>query len=70
MTFFTNTHAGITLADRLTHFWSDLADAQAKNKIYRITKSELQNLSDRELADLNIGRSMIKGIALEAAGYK
>lgn len=37
-------------------------------KVYRETVNELDALSNRELADLGISRSMIKGIALEAAG--
>lgn len=36
-------------------------------KVYRATLTELNDLSNRELADLGIHRSAIKGIALEAA---
>jgi uncharacterized protein YjiS (DUF1127 family) len=39
----------------------------AKRALYRKTISELQSLTGRELADLGINRSAIKGIALEAA---
>ena len=44
-----------------------IQDAMEKRRIYRTTLSELSGLSNRELADLGIARSMIKGIALEAA---
>lgn len=70
MAFFTDIHAGITLADRWANFRSDLAEAHTKNRVYRVTKAELLNLSDRELSDLGIHRSMVKRIAMEAAGYK
>jgi len=36
-------------------------------QLYRETVRELNNLNNRELADLGIGRSAIKSIALEAA---
>ena len=36
-------------------------------RIYQESVRELRNLSDRDLADLGLRRSMIKSIALEAA---
>ncbi|MCV3272678.1 DUF1127 domain-containing protein [Roseobacter sp. WL0113] len=39
----------------------------AKYRVYRITLTELAALSDRELNDLGLSRSMIRGLALEAA---
>ena len=44
-----------------------LREQMAKRALYRKTISELQSLTGRELADLGINRSAIKGIALEAA---
>ncbi len=38
-----------------------------RRKVYRQTKSELDSLSNRELCDLGISRSMIRRLALEAA---
>jgi len=35
--------------------------------VYRATYNALRELSDRELADLSLSRSMIKRVALEAA---
>ncbi|RVV99079.1 DUF1127 domain-containing protein [Mesobaculum littorinae] len=39
----------------------------AQYRVYRETLSELDALSNRELADLGLGRSMIRRVALEAA---
>ena len=44
-----------------------MQDAIEKRRVYRTTLAELSALTNRELADLGIARSMIKGIALEAA---
>ena len=70
MAFTTQTHAGITFADRFATFRADFQEARAKRAIYRTTKNELTNLTNRELADIGINRSMINRIAMEAAGYK
>lgn len=59
--------AGFNIAERFNGFRSALADRNAKNKIYRQTVSELSNLTNRELDDLGIHRSMIRAIATEAA---
>ncbi len=45
-------------------------EARARRAVYRQTVSELSNLSNRELADLGIHRSMITRIATEAAWGK
>lgn len=42
-------------------------EAAAARKVYRTTLTELEGLSNRDLADLGINRSMIKSIAYEAA---
>ena len=36
-------------------------------RTYRQTLEELESLSDRELADLNLSRSQLRGIAYRAA---
>lgn len=69
MAFTTQTHAGITFADRFATFRADFNEARAKRATYRTTKTELMNLTNRELADIGINRSMINRIAMEAAGY-
>ncbi len=50
-------------------FFADLAERYAKYRVYRTTLNELRGLSDRELADLALSRSMLRSIAYEAA-YK
>lgn len=69
MAFTTQTHAGITFADRWAAVRADFAEARAKRAMYKTTKAELANLTSRELADIGINRSMINRIAMEAAGY-
>ena len=36
-------------------------------RVYRRTLDELSALDDRDLADLGLSRSMIRGVAIEAA---
>ncbi len=68
MTYNTDTgFAGFSLAQRFGAFRAELAEKAAKRKTYRTTLNELSELSDRDLNDLGLSRSMIKGIALEAA---
>ena len=68
MTVHVETHfAGTSLLERFAAFRAQLADKAAKRKTYRTTLAELDVLSTRDLADLGISRSMIKGIAYEAA---
>jgi uncharacterized protein YjiS (DUF1127 family) len=45
-------------------------EAAARRRVFKQTFNELQSLSNRELADLGINRSMIRSIALEAANAK
>jgi uncharacterized protein YjiS (DUF1127 family) len=66
MAYVNNTRT-ITLADRFAAFRNELSTVLAKRKVYNTTVSELSNLSNRELADLGIHRSAIKGIARESA---
>ncbi len=68
MAYATDTRAfGASLGQRIAEARATLADRYAKYKVYRSTLDELAALTDRDLADLGIGRSMIRGIALEAA---
>lgn len=55
------------LRDRLSELLADLREGLARRRVYRQTQDELRALSDRELADLGICRSMITRIAIEAA---
>lgn len=68
MTYNTDTGlVGFSLGQRFAALRAELAEKVAKRKVYRTTLNELRDLSDRDLADLGLSRSMIKGIALEAA---
>ena len=58
---------GITLGQRFNTLRQAIAEKRAQNRAFRATFDELDRLSDRELADLGIARSNIKGIAYEAS---
>jgi uncharacterized protein YjiS (DUF1127 family) len=45
------------------------AEALARRRTYRQTLRELTAMSDRDLADIGISRSLIGQVAREAAGY-
>ncbi|WP_434802266.1 DUF1127 domain-containing protein [Paracoccus sediminicola] len=47
-----------------------LQEARARRAVYRQTVAELNSLSNRELDDLGLNRSMITRIATEAAWGK
>ncbi|MCB2129581.1 MAG: DUF1127 domain-containing protein [Rhodobacteraceae bacterium] len=55
------------LMDRVSALFTALRERRERFKMYRRTVSELAVLSDRELLDLGLHRSMIETIALEAA---
>ncbi|SMY07703.1 DUF1127 domain-containing protein [Flavimaricola marinus] len=68
MAYATDTRTfGATFGERFSGLRASLADRYAKYKVYRSTMTELDTLSDRELADLGIHRSSIRAIAIEAA---
>ena len=51
----------------LGQFVATLREGHARRKVYRQTLAELRSLSERELSDLGLHRSMLTRIALEAA---
>mgnify|MGYP001295612605 CR=1 FL=1 len=55
------------LTDRIGAFLRNLQDARSRYKVYRQTVRELNALTDRDLSDLGINRSMIDSISIEAA---
>lgn len=59
--------AGVSFADRFASLRADIAHKIATRKVYTTTVAELSALTDRDLADLGLGRSEIKRIAIEAA---
>lgn len=68
MAYITDTRtSGITLAQRFTAMRENFVTAHAQRKVFKTTVTELEALSNRELADLGLSRSSIKAIAYEAA---
>ena len=68
MSFLTETLAyAPSLRERAAELRASLASAIAKRRVYMNTLHELENLTDRELADMAIPRVMIREIAYEAA---
>ena len=68
MTFATetrSTHVGIF--DRIATFAKEMAGFNAQYRVYRQTLRELGALSNRDLADLGLSRSMIADVARVAA---
>ena len=57
----------LNLFQRISEFRANLAAASAQRKMYTQTVNELNALSNRDLADLGLSRSMINGIAYETA---
>lgn len=72
MTFtsYGNATATVGLRDRLTARLHGVRADYAKWRIYRTTVNELSALTNRDLADLGLSRSMISSIAYEAAYTK
>jgi uncharacterized protein YjiS (DUF1127 family) len=68
MAYATDTAAvGFSFGQRFAEFRASVTDQMANARVYRTTMTELQNLSDRELADVGINRGAINGIATQAA---
>jgi uncharacterized protein YjiS (DUF1127 family) len=68
MAFATETrsiHVGIF--DRIATFAKEMAAFNAQYRVYRATVRELSVLSNRDLADLGLNRSMISDVARVAA---
>jgi uncharacterized protein YjiS (DUF1127 family) len=61
------TTATTGFGSRLAEIRKELVAAWRAQVVYRQTLSELQALSERELNDLGLNRSMLRSIALEAA---
>jgi uncharacterized protein YjiS (DUF1127 family) len=59
--------AGLSLMDRVANAVKSAKTALHRRRVYNQTVAELRGLSNRELNDLGISRSMITRIALEAA---
>ena len=57
----------VTFADRVTALITVAREAAARRRVYAQTMAELNMLTDRELNDLGIARSMISRVARDAA---
>lgn len=55
------------LVQRLGHMIAAWKQSYAEYRVYRKTLSELQALTDRELADLGLSRSEIRRVSYHAA---
>ncbi len=59
--------ASTSLKDRAVAFLETVRVELAKRRVYRQTLSELSALSERDLNDLGLNRSMLRSVAQEAA---
>ena len=63
-----NTHFGIgSILSRIGAAYHEVADMFGRYRVFRQTQDELSALSDRQLADIGMNRSMITRIAMDAA---
>lgn len=60
-------HASRDLAPRFAGLFGGISRRYAQYKTYRTTLEELETLSDRELSDLGLHRSMLRAVAYKAA---
>jgi uncharacterized protein YjiS (DUF1127 family) len=68
MAFATETRSiAPSIFERISKFAKDWSAFNAQQRVYRETVRELSRLSNRDLADLGLNRSMIGDIAREAA---
>lgn len=56
-----------TTESGFSNLLASIREGLARRKVYRQTLAELRSLSNRELSDLGMHRSMLTRIALEAA---
>lgn len=66
-TTYGTTNANPTLRDRVSARVTGLRTGYAAWRVYRRTIEELSALDNRDLADLGLSRSMIRGVAYDAA---
>lgn len=63
----TTLHGGFGLFAAIRSALSRMADDRKRTLAYRKTRSELEQMTDKDLADIGIARFMIRDIAAEAA---
>jgi len=59
--------AGFNLIERFAALRADIATRVSQSRAYRATFNELSAMTDRELADIGVARSMIHEISRQAA---
>ncbi|QFT63835.1 protein of unknown function [Roseivivax halotolerans] len=64
---YTNTQTQSRFSGLLATISEDLRARMERRRVFNQTVSELSQLSNRELADLGLNRSMIRTIAWQAA---
>ena len=62
-----NRAVGLNLSARIEAAVANWKTANEKRKVYRQTVRELNELTNSDLADIGLSRSMIRSVALEAA---
>lgn len=62
-----NRNTSLTLGNRLGEIFKDMSAAYSAWCVYHRTLRELQGLTNRELNDLGLNPTMLRGIAHEAA---
>lgn len=68
MAFVNSTRIGTeSFAERFAALVKTVKTAVQRRQVYAQTLRELNGLTDRELSDLDINRSMVRRIALDAA---
>ena len=60
-------HGSRELAPRFAGLFGGISRRFTQYRTYRTTLDELEALSDRELADLGIARTMLRSVAYQAA---
>ena len=60
-------HLGASIHTALHTFFAGISDRRRRNAAYRKTARELDQMTDRDLADIGITRFMIADVAAEAA---
>ncbi|QFS83642.1 hypothetical protein FIU97_12785 [Roseivivax sp. THAF40] len=64
---YAQTYSGTAATGTFARLKSSISEKLARRKVYRTTLNELSALSDRELRDLGLARSSLRGIAWQAA---
>ena len=66
-TTYGRTGAAATIRDRIAARVAAAREGWGRWRVYRRTIDELSALDNRDLADLGLSRSMIRGVAYDAA---